>query len=119
MLQGVSTVQVARLRYADRLKLEKQVKDIAWLAVENKLTLSIASCRVKRHITFFKEVVRYVEVKMEATNPEGHRISIYLANRYPLPYRVAMYVHRPGKVVVSIHGGVAYCFEMLASLKEG
>lgn len=119
VLKKVSTEQVARLRYAERLKLEKQVKDIAWLSVKNKVTLSDVNCKVKRHITKFKEFVRHTEVRMEGTTRHGDRITLLLSNPYPAPYRMVMQVYQPGKAAISIHGNVGYCFEMLASIEEG
>lgn len=118
MLRKVSTKQVLRLSQTERRELERQIKNVAWLSVKHKLDVPAMTCRVKRHITKFKVIHKYVEIFGQGWLPNGRRVMFQLANQYPSPYRMVMYVYQGEKRPAHIHGHVEYCFEMLASLKE-
>jgi hypothetical protein len=118
MLRKVSTKQVLRLPLAERRELEKQVKELAWMASKCRLDVRVMTCRVKRHITKFKVIHKYVEVFGQGFMPDGKRVTFQLANQYPSPYRMVMYVYKGQKRPAYIHGNVDYCFDILASALE-
>lgn len=117
LLRKVSTRQVSCLSRTERRKMFRQVKDMAWLCAKHGLEVRTMTCRVKRHVTKFKVIHKFVEINGELFLSNGKRVTFQLSNQFPSPYRMVMYVYNDKKSPAYIHGNVEYCFDMLISMQ--
>jgi hypothetical protein len=101
----------------NKARLDKHIKELAWLIVDNKMVDGAIVFRVRTHITERKNWIKYCEVKGRAILPSGDLMFFSMSDQQGY-FRFVADIKKKGKNSVHVHGEMHYCFESILSLVE-
>ena len=102
---------------SSRRRLDKQVKDIAWLVVKHKFGDPELTLRVKHSLTKKKKLFRYVEIKGSMVLSDAYTVTLTVSNALGIGYRMVANVARNGKPLFVTHGHASNCFDVMKAME--
>ncbi len=97
-----------------QVKLERQVKDLAWLIVHSGFRSRSFDFKIKGCLSNSKaKIIRYAEMKGEILSENGVKVSFVLSNPNSHPFHMIMRLSSG----TALHGNMHYCFDHLSANK--
>lgn len=115
----LKAVHVKGRVYSDpssRRRLDKQVKDLAWLVAKHKFGTPELALRIRHALTKKKKLFRYVEIKGSMTLSDIDTVTFTISNGQGLGYRMNANVVRNGRPLFTTHGYLKNCFDVMKAM---
>lgn len=101
---------------SNRRKLDKQVKDLAWLIVKHKFESPVLTLRTRSMMTKKGRLLRYIEIKGNMILSDVDTVTFTITNNWGFGYRMIAHVSRSGKNLFMTHGHISNCFDVLKAM---
>lgn len=98
---------------SNRRKLDKQVKDLAWLITKHNFNTPVVALKMRSMLTKKRRVLRYVEIKGNMVLSDTDVASFTISNNWGFGYKMVAHVSRNGKPLFMTHGSTSNCFDVI------